>query len=106
MKLSSFGASFALVLGAAVALQGQNISLTEAGVGANQVVNISSYNVGNNLNVYAGVLDLTIDGNNDFGFCIDPWHWSGSGVMSYTAEALGAGPDVMSGMGSTVSREI
>jgi uncharacterized repeat protein (TIGR02543 family) len=106
MKLSSLGAALALVLGAAAALPGQNVSLTENGTGANEVVNISSSGVGNDLNVYAGVLDLSIDSNAVIGFCIDPWHWSGSGVMNYSAENLSLGPDVGSGMGAEVSKEI
>ncbi|HZZ56786.1 MAG TPA: putative Ig domain-containing protein, partial [Opitutaceae bacterium] len=106
MKLSSLRAAIVLALGAAAALHGQNVGLVEQGVGANEIVTISSSGVGNDLEVYSGVLDLTIDSTAVEGFCIDPWHWSGSGTMTYTAETLGLGPDDANGMGSTVAKEI
>jgi hypothetical protein len=90
-------------------LRAQNnvpITVTEMGAGANEVVNITSSNLGANLWVYACVIDIEVDNTPTLGFCIDPWDWSGSGPMSYTAEALADGPKVASGMGAATALQI
>jgi len=78
------------------ALEATPVTVTEDGVGSNDTVHIDSSTLGNNLHVYAGIIDLTIaDGaltSNVDSFCIDPWHWSVSGPRSYDLEPLASAP--------------
>ena len=82
------------------------VTVQELGVGANQVVQIDSSTLGNNLWVYAGVLDLSVNGNLTAGFCIDPYHWSSSGVLNYNTEPLGTAPKPPGPMGSATALKI
>ncbi|HEX3729688.1 MAG TPA: putative Ig domain-containing protein, partial [Opitutaceae bacterium] len=83
------------------------VSVQEAGVGANQVVNISSSTLGNNLNVFAGALDIGVNGTSTSGFCIDPWHSSAEDQwLAYNFESLSSGPKVADGMGSGTALQI
>jgi hypothetical protein len=66
--------------------------VSENGVGANETVWISSSNLGSNLHVYAGVLNLSVDDVATSGFCIDPWHWSSGSALSYNIESLDNAP--------------
>jgi protein with PEP-CTERM/exosortase system signal len=83
-----------LALGLTVgrSLQADTIQVLENGVGANETVWITSSNLGANLHVYAGVLNLVVDGTSTTGFCIDPWHWSAGSALPYTVEALSSAP--------------
>ena len=83
-------AGLALIFGAA--MHAGPVVVDELGIGANEVVRISSSTLGNNLSVYAGIIDLTINGVAADAFCIDPWHWSISGPQNYTSEALSSAP--------------
>jgi hypothetical protein len=78
------------------AVRATPITVTEDGIGSNDTVYIDSSTLGNNLHVYAGIVDLTIaDGaltSNVDSFCIDPWHWSVSGPRSYNLEPLASAP--------------
>ena len=69
------------------ALKASPIKVTEDGIGSNDTVYINSSTLGNNLHVYAGIVDLTLGtgptAKNVEGFCIDPWHWSVSGPQNY-----------------------
>ena len=68
-------------------LKGSPIKVTESGIGSNDTVYINSSTLGNNLHVYAGIVDITLGtgptAKKVDGFCIDPWHWSVSGVQNY-----------------------
>jgi hypothetical protein len=72
--------------------QANTVTVQETGIGANHVVKIDSSTLGNNLSVYAGVIDLVVDGKATAGFCIDPYHWSASGPISYNTEPLAFAP--------------
>jgi hypothetical protein len=69
------------------ALRASPVKVTEDGIGSNDTVYINSSTLGNNLHVYAGIVDLTLGtgptAKNLDGFCIDPWHWSLSGPQNY-----------------------
>ena len=102
-------AAFALVWSALSPLRGQNnvpITVTELGPGPTEIVNISSSTLGNYWWVYACIIDIEVNNTPTIGFCIDPWDWSGSGPMSYTAESLSAGPKLASGMGAATALQI
>jgi hypothetical protein len=99
-----------LSLFATIALKATPVTVQEVGVGANQIVNITSSTLGT-ANVYAGVLDLLVNGAPTAGFCIDPWHWSVSTPQNYNSEALSMGPKPAVGstpnpMGITTATEI
>jgi len=84
----------------------QAIDVVEAGVGADEIVWISSSNLGSGLEVYACSIDILIDGAMTQGFCIDPWHWSDYGDMAYTAEDLTVGPKNPGPMGTATAIQI
>jgi hypothetical protein len=99
-----------LSLFATVALKATPVTVEEAGIGANQIVNITSSTLGTAW-VYAGVLDLVVDGTPTAGFCIDPWHWSADGPQAYDSEPLSDAPKSATGstpnpMGATTATEI
>jgi len=103
-------ASVSLVAATSVALctvlRADPVTVQEVGVGANETVYIDSSTLGNNLHVYAGVLNLSVNGNATQGFCIDPWHWSASGVLNYNTEALSAAPKPPGPMGAAAATQI
>src|ERR1019366_3056875 len=78
------------------ALKATPVTVTEDGIGANDTVYINSSTLGNDLHVYAGIVDLTIANgaltSNVDSFCIDPWHWSVSGPTSDNLEPLASAP--------------
>jgi hypothetical protein len=98
----------ALFLATLSSTRGQElpVSVVEAGVGPNQIVEIASSNLGYNLWVYACVIELELNNVPTVGFCIDPWHWSGVGNMYYTAEALSQGPKYPGNMDSATALKI
>ncbi len=87
-------------------LNASPVTVQELGVGANQVVEIDSSTLGNNLWVYAGIIDLSVNGKLTDGFCIDPYHWSASGVLNYNTEPLGTAPKPPGPMGSATALKI
>jgi hypothetical protein len=110
--LSKITASAIAVLAAQVVLHATPVTVTELGIGANETVWIDSSTLGNNLNVYAGVVKLNVNGVAMDGFCIDPWHWSGTGPLAYNQESLAAAPKSANNtstvvpMGATAALEI
>jgi hypothetical protein len=103
-------AAIGLYLFATLAIKATPTTVQEVGVGANEIVNITSSTLGT-ATVYAGVIDLLVNGTPTAGFCIDPWHWSISGPQSYNSEPLSNGPKAAIGstpnpMGVTTSTEI
>jgi len=91
---------------AVVSLKAEPLAVVEAGVGADEIVNISSSTLGDNLWVYACSIDILVDGASTQGFCIDPWHWSLGGTMDYNSETLGTGPKAPGPMGAAVALQI
>ncbi|MGH7996468.1 MAG: beta strand repeat-containing protein [Opitutaceae bacterium] len=93
---------------ATITASNDGVSIEEQGVtSANEIVTISSSTLGNNLEVYAGGLDVGVDGTTTTGFCIDPWHSSAEDQwLNYEWEALNDGPKMADGMGTTVALEI
>jgi hypothetical protein len=67
-------------------------TVQEMGIGANEVIQIDSSTLGNNLWVYAGIINLQVDGVATQGFCIDPYHWSVSGPQPYSEVPLTSAP--------------
>ena len=65
-----------------ISLQATPVTVEELGIGLNETVYISSTGLGDNLHVYAGLINLKVDGVATTGFCIDPWHWSLSGPIA------------------------
>jgi len=56
---------------------------------------------------YAGIIDLQVNGVAVDGFCIDPFHWSISGVQNYNSVDLSTAPKApVNGMGATTALEI
>jgi hypothetical protein len=91
---------------AAISLRADPVTVQEVGVGAAETVFINSSTLGNNLHVYAGVLDLKVNGVATNGFCIDPWHWSDSSVQNYNTIALGTAPKAPGPMGLAAAKQI
>ncbi|HZR19852.1 MAG TPA: VPDSG-CTERM sorting domain-containing protein [Verrucomicrobiae bacterium] len=93
-------------------LTAQANTVQEMGIGANEVVEISSSDVASGINigpvwVYAGIVNLQVDGVPTQGFCIDPYHWSLSGPQTYSEVPLGAAPKAPGGpMTSATATEI
>ena len=75
------------------------VTVEETGLGASEVVNISSSTLGT-FNAYAGVLKLLVDGAPTDGFCIDPWHFSSSAPLVFEEVALGSAPKPPGPMGA------
>jgi hypothetical protein len=74
------------------------VTVQETGIGASEVVNISSSYLGT-FNAYAGVLKLLVDGAPTDGFCIDPFHFSSSAPLTFEEVALGSAPKPPGPMG-------
>jgi len=78
------------------ALKATPIIVTEDGIGSNDTVYVNSSTLGDNLHVYAGIVDLTLGtgplATKADAFCIDPWHWSASGPRDYDLEPLASAP--------------
>ena len=90
----------------ALSSKANSVTVQELGVGPDEVVNITSSTLGT-ANVYAGINNLLVNGVATEGFCIDPFHWSLTGVQSYNTEALSLGPKTPGGpMGTVKATEI
>jgi hypothetical protein len=82
------------------------VTVEDLGVSPNEVVSIRTSGSGAE-SVYAGVVNLRVNGEVKPGFCIDPFHQSLSGPQSYTLEPLSAGPKPPGGpMGDAPAMEI
>jgi hypothetical protein len=96
-----------LVLAATVyQSQATPVTVQELGVGANEVVEMTSSTLGTHW-VYAGILNLSVNGAATDGFCIDPFHWSASGPQAYNTESLALAPKApVNGMGAADALQI
>jgi hypothetical protein len=82
------------------------VTVQELGVGANEIVQMTSSTLGTHL-VYAGILNLSVNGIATDGFCIDPFHWSISGPQDYNLEPLADAPkSPINGMGDASALKI
>jgi hypothetical protein len=106
------GKALGLAFGfAGIAYQASAVPVTvqEIGVGPNEVVEMTTTmgtTVGTHW-VYAGPVDLLVNGVATEGFCIDPFHWSITGPQSYNTEALSVGPKAPGGsMGDAAALKI
>lgn len=102
------GFALLAIFASAVTSFGTPVTVTELGIGQNEIVNITSstLNGGNPVNVYAGIVKLNVDGVATDGFCIDPFHWSIGGPQSYNLEPLNEAPKPPGPMGTTAALEI
>ncbi len=75
----------------ALASKATPVTVQELGVGPDEVVNITSSTLGT-ADVYAGINKLLVNGVATDGFCIDPFHWSLTGVQNYDLQVLSASP--------------
>ena len=92
----------------ALSSKANSVTVQELGVGPCEVVNITSSTLGTGtFNVLAGINQLVVNGVATEGFCIDPFHWSLTGVQNYNSEALSASPKPPGGpMGSAEATKI
>jgi len=82
------------------------VTVQELGIGSHETVEIISSTLGDQW-VYAGTLNLLVNGTATTGFCIDPFHWSVSGPQSYNSEPLALGPKApVGGMGTAKAIKI
>jgi hypothetical protein len=95
-----------LSLLAAISLKATPVTVEEVGVGPNETAWIDSSTLGNNLHVYACVIDLKVNGVATTGFCIDPWHWSVPGPLAYNTESLDTAPKPPGPMGMAAANQI
>ena len=91
---------------ATITASNDNLSVQEMGMGAHESVNISSSTLGNNIDTYAGAINVQFNGTTGVGFCIDPWHFSLNGVQTFNWENLSTGPKMADGMGVSTALEI
>ena len=90
----------------ALSSKATSVTVQELGVGPDEVVNITSSTLGT-ADVYAGINKLLVNGVATDGFCIDPFHWSATGVQNYDSQALSASPKPPGGpMGSAEAMKI
>ena len=82
------------------------VTVQELSVGPDEVVNITSSTLGT-ANVYAGINKLLVNGVATDGFCIDPFHWSATGMQNYDSEPLSSSPKPPGGpMGAAEAMKI
>jgi hypothetical protein len=108
MNLRRFALPLLAVAALAVTARATPVTVQELGIGANEIVTIksSTLNSGNAVQVYAGIVKLKVDGVATDGFCIDPFHWSISGVQSYTLEPLQDAPKPPGPMGADAAKQV
>src|SRR5690348_9653153 len=82
-----------LILAAAVSqASATSVTVQEMGIDpAHETVELTSSTLGTVWS-YAGIIDLQVNGAPTDGFCIDPFHWSVSGVQNYNAVSLSTAP--------------
>jgi len=95
-----------LLLFAAISLKATSVTVQEVGTGAGTDVYIDSSTLGNELHVFAGFINLKINGSPTLGFCIDPWHWSTSDSQTYQLVPLDQAPESPGPMGTIAAQKI
>lgn len=81
------------------------VTVEEVGIGAHKTVTMTSSTLGT-WTVYAGVLDLLVNGVPTEGFCIDPFHWSITGPQPYEEVALNSAPKPPGPMGADAATKV
>ncbi|HKB91759.1 MAG TPA: hypothetical protein VKC60_14680 [Opitutaceae bacterium] len=101
-------AALGLSMCAALSLKASPVTVQELGIDPDEykVVDITSTNIGGPVSVYAGLIDLSVDGKATEGFCIDPFHWSIAGPQSYQLVPLSAAPKPPGPMGAATALKI
>ena len=102
------GKTLVAALGLAALVYGAGatpVTVQEMGIGPNEVVQMTSSTLGTAW-VYAGIVDLKVNGTPTDGFCIDPFHWSMPGVLNYQTEPLGDAPKPPGPMGAATALKI
>ena len=91
MKSQLLGGMFTFLVATLVACNSsQGVMVQEVGIGAHQTVEIQVRELSPApVYVYAGVVDLKVNGQAQSGFCIDPFHWSsGQALADYNYASL------------------
>jgi hypothetical protein len=92
--------------GTALTASATPVTVQDLGMAQHEVVNMTSSTLGT-YSVYAGIIDLSVNGVATDGFCIDPFHWSVTGPQSYNTEDLATAPkSPVNGMGAASALEI
>jgi hypothetical protein len=82
------------------------VTVQDLGMGAHEEVNMTSSTLGTHW-VYAGTINLLVDGKATQGFCIDPFNWSITGPQAYNSEPLANAPKApINGMGAATALKI
>jgi hypothetical protein len=82
------------------------VTVQDIGMGSYETVQMTSSTLGTAW-VYAGSVNLLVDGMPTTGFCIDPFHWSITGPQSYNTEPLANAPkSPINGMGAATALQI
>jgi hypothetical protein len=93
------------VLAAELCLRATPVTVQEVSVGPNEVVSINSSTLGN-LSVYAGEINLLVNGKPTDSFCIDPWHLAISGPQKYNETSLANSPTATGMIGPATAKQI
>src|SRR5579862_4950447 len=100
LGLRLIGVSFvaALPAGANTAVTVQEMG-TGPGEGGVYITSWSSITgtIGPNADVFAGIINIQVNGVTTQGFCIDPYHWSVGGPQSYSLVSLTDAPKAPGG---------
>jgi hypothetical protein len=82
------------------------VTVQEVGIGSYEIVQMNSSTLGTAW-VYAGTINLLVNGVPTQGFCIDPFHWSIGGPQPYDMESLALAPKApVGGMGAAEALQI
>jgi hypothetical protein len=82
------------------------VTVQDLGLGAHEEVQMTSSTLGTHW-VYAGTINLLVDGIETQGFCIDPFHWSITGPQAYNTEPLANAPkSPVNGMGTATAMKV
>ncbi len=83
--------SAAAMLASVLVTQAVPVTVKEVSVSPARIVNVEISNFYSG-NVYAGVVNMLVDGVATKGFCIDPFHFSSSSALPYESIALADAP--------------
>lgn len=82
------------------------VTVQDLGLGSHEEVQMTSSTLGTHW-VYAGTINLLVNGVATQGFCIDPFHWSITGPQPYNTEPLASAPkSPVNGMGAATALKI
>ena len=97
--VKKFGAVLLLLIGlqSAPIAQATTVTVQELSTSPNKIVNIqvTGFYSGN---AYAGVVNMLVDGVQNQGFCIDPFHFSSHNPLQYEVVPLAEAPKALAGV--------